>query len=36
LLLNYTHRSALAAVIDSGPIPAIYGVVDWRVIDLCR
>jgi transposase len=34
--LNDTHRAALAAAIDSGPIPAIHGVVRWRVIDLCQ
>jgi transposase len=36
LLLNVTHRAALAAVIDSGPIPAVHGVVRWRIIDLCQ
>ena len=35
-LLNEAHRAALAAVIDSGPIPAIHGVVRWRIIDLCQ
>ena len=34
--LNDKHRSALAAMIESGPIPAIHGVVRWRVIDLCQ
>jgi transposase len=34
--LDETHRAALAAVIDSGPIPAIHGVVRWRIIDLCQ
>jgi len=34
--LNATHRMALAAVIESGPIPAIHGVVRWRIIDLCQ
>jgi len=34
--LNATHRSALAAVIESGPTPAIHGVVRWRIIDLCQ
>jgi transposase len=34
--LNDTHRAALAAAIDSGPIPAIHGVVRWRIIDLCQ
>ncbi len=34
LRLNDTHRAALAAIIESGPIPAVYGVVRWRIIDL--
>jgi putative transposase len=34
--LNDTHRAALVAVIESGPIPAIHGVVRWRIIDLCQ
>jgi transposase len=34
--LNETHRAALAGVIESGPIPAIHGVVRWRIIDLCQ
>lgn len=34
--LNQRHRAALAAAIDSGPIPAVHGVVRWRVIDLCQ
>ena len=34
--LNGVHRAALAAMIESGPIPAIHGVVRWRVIDLCQ
>jgi transposase len=28
------HRQALAAQIDQGPIPAIHGVVRWRLCDL--
>jgi transposase len=35
-LLNERHRAALAAVIESGPIPAVHGVVRWRIIDLCQ
>jgi hypothetical protein len=27
---------ALAAIIESGPDPAVHGVVRWRVIDLCQ
>ncbi len=34
--LNDRHRAALAEMIESGPIPAIYGVVRWRIIDLCQ
>ena len=33
--LNDAHRAAIAAMIESGPIPAIHGVVRWRVVDLC-
>ncbi len=32
--LDDTHRAALAAVVESGPTPAMHGVVRWRVIDL--
>jgi hypothetical protein len=31
-----THRVALAGIIESGPIPAIHGVVRWRIVDLCQ
>jgi len=34
--LNDTYRAALASVIESGPIPAVHGVVRWRIIDLCQ
>ena len=34
--LNDGHRAALAAMIESGPIPAIHGVVRWRLVDLCQ
>ena len=34
--LNATHRAAIAAMIESGPIPAAHGVVRWRLIDLCQ
>jgi len=34
--LEDEHRQALAAVIESGPIPAIHGVVRWRIVDLCQ
>ena len=32
--LNGQHRAALAAIIESGPIPAAHGVVRWRIVDL--
>ena len=32
--LNKTQREALAAIVKSGPIPAIHGVVRWRLVDL--
>lgn len=34
--LTDAHRTALAAVVESGPIPAIHGVVRWRLVDLCQ
>jgi transposase len=34
--LKDTHRAALAKILDEGPIPAIAGVVRWRLIDLCQ
>ncbi len=34
--LNDAHRAALAAVIESGPTPAVHGVVRWRLVDLCQ
>jgi transposase len=33
---NDAHRAALAAMIESGPTPAIHGVVRWRLVDLCQ
>jgi transposase len=32
--LTTAHRAALAMTIEAGPIPAIHGVVRWRLIDL--
>jgi transposase len=32
--LNDAQRQALAAIVESGPIPAIHGVVRWRLADL--
>ena len=34
--LNDDQRRALAALVDSGPIPAIHGVVRWRLKDLAQ
>ena len=30
------HRAAVAAVIEQSPIPAVHGVVRWRLIDLVQ
>jgi transposase len=35
-LLNEAQRRELAAVIERGPIPAVDGVVRWRLIDLVQ
>ena len=29
-------RAALAARVDAGPIPAVHGVVRWRLVDLIQ
>jgi transposase len=34
--LNAAHRAALALAVEDGPIPAVHGVVRWRVVDLCQ
>jgi len=34
--LNDAQRHAIARMIESGPIPAIHGVVRWRLIDLAQ
>ena len=34
--LRAEHRAALAVVLESGPIPAVHGVVRWRIDDLCQ
>jgi transposase len=34
--LTNTHRAALATQLDEGPIPAIHGVVRWRLVDLIQ
>ena len=35
-MLDDAHRSALRAMIESGPVPAVHGVVRWRIVDLCQ
>jgi transposase len=34
--LNDAQRLAIARMIESGPIPAVHGVVRWRLIDLVQ
>ncbi len=34
--LTAEHRAALARMVEDGPIPAVHGVVRWRLIDLCQ
>ena len=34
--LDDAQRAALAAMVESGPVPAVHGVVRWRLIDLCQ
>ena len=34
--LNNGQRQAVARMIESGPIPAVHGVVRWRLIDLAQ
>ena len=33
-LLNAEQRQALQHILDAGPIPAVHGVVRWRLVDL--
>ncbi len=35
-LLNLDQRQALERIIEEGPIPAIHGVVRWRLVDLVQ
>ena len=35
-ILSDAHRLQLAAMIEVGPIPAVHGVVRWRLIDLMQ
>jgi transposase len=34
--LNAAQRAALAGIVEAGPIPAVHGVVRWRLLDLAR
>jgi len=34
--LTAEHRAALARLVDEGPIPAVHGVVRWRIKDLVQ
>jgi transposase len=34
--LKEEHRKALRSIVESGPTPAIHGVVRWRLVDLCQ
>ena len=34
--LNDPQRQAIAQMIESGPIPAVHGVVRWRLVDLAQ
>jgi putative transposase len=34
--LNEVHRAALVTILENGPIPAVHGVVRWRIVDLCQ
>jgi transposase len=35
-LLNDAQRHALMQIVETGPIPAVHGVVRWRLIDLMQ
>ncbi len=35
-LLNDAQRQALARIVEEGPLPAVHGVVRWRLIDLAQ
>jgi transposase len=35
-ILSDEHRRHLSALIEAGPIPAVHGVVRWRLIDLMQ
>ena len=33
-ILKDHQRSALRAIVEAGPMPAVHGVVRWRIVDL--
>ena len=35
-ILGNEHRRALEDVVEAGPIPAVHGVVRWRIVDLVQ
>lgn len=35
-ILNNEQRQALMRIVESGPLPAVHGVVRWRLVDLAR
>ena len=35
-ILDEAQRGALQAIVEQGPIPAIHGVVRWRLVDLMQ
>lgn len=35
-ILTKAHREALATALEDGPMPAIHGVVRWRIVDLVQ
>ena len=35
-ILTDAHRQHLSALIEAGPIPAVHGVVRWRLVDLIQ
>ncbi len=35
-LLNDEQRQALMRIVESGPLPAVHGVVRWRLADLAQ
>lgn len=35
-LLGETERAALRQIVEEGPIPAVHGVVRWRIVDLMQ